>query len=114
MRVQLPTENLTFPDKVYDYPTWRKGYDESEKGRVAASIAIDKAFCDAGDLMERMTQEHAYLLWDRAGRPKGRSDEFWFAAHAAFERDAVEQLAGFRRSQLTRASEDASESPWTL
>jgi len=27
----------------------------------------------------------AYELWDRAGRPNGRSDEFWFAAKAELE-----------------------------
>jgi hypothetical protein len=114
MRVQLPTENLTISHKVDDYPTWRKGYDESEKSRVAASITIGKAFCDAEDLMERMIREHAYQLWDRAGRPEGRSDEFWSAAHAVFERDAVEQLSRFRQRPLTRAFEDVAESPWAL
>jgi Protein of unknown function (DUF2934) len=35
---------------------------------------------------EQMTREQAYELWDHAGRPDGRSDEFWFAARAEFER----------------------------
>ena len=74
MRAQLPTENLTIHHKVDDYPTWRKGDDESEKSRVATSIAVGKAFRDAEDLMERMIREHAYQLWDRSGRPEGRSD----------------------------------------
>ena len=55
-----------------------------------------------------MIREHAYQLWDRSGKPEGRSDEFWFAAHALFERDSDEQLARFRRDQLTRAFEDVS------
>ena len=114
MRVQFPTENLTIPHGVDDYPTWRNGYDESEKSRIATGIAIDNAFCDGDALMERMIHEHAYLLWDRAGRPEGRSDEFWFAARATFEHDAVEQLARFRRRQLTKAFEDVSKSPWAL
>ncbi|HTR11668.1 MAG TPA: DUF2934 domain-containing protein [Roseiarcus sp.] len=33
-----------------------------------------------------MIRERAYELWERAGRPNGRSDEFWFAARAEFER----------------------------
>ena len=33
------------------------------------------------------TPEQAYELWDHAGRPDGRSDEFWFAARAEFERE---------------------------
>ncbi len=35
---------------------------------------------------EQMIREQAYELWDYAGRPDGRSDEFWFAARAEFER----------------------------
>ena len=28
---------------------------------------------------------HAYELWERAGKPEGRSEEFWFAAIAELE-----------------------------
>jgi Protein of unknown function (DUF2934) len=35
---------------------------------------------------EQMIREQAYELWDHEGRPDGRSDEFWFAARAEFER----------------------------
>ena len=38
------------------------------------------------DPIERMIRERAYELWDRAGRPNGRSDEFWFAARYELER----------------------------
>jgi hypothetical protein len=31
---------------------------------------------------EQMIREQAYELWDHAGRPDGRGDEFWFAARA--------------------------------
>ncbi len=41
--------------------------------------AIDKMIHD------KMIRERAYELWDRAGRPDDRSDEFWFAARAEFE-----------------------------
>jgi Protein of unknown function (DUF2934) len=34
-----------------------------------------------------MIREQAYELWDHAGRPDGRSEEFWFAARAEFERE---------------------------
>lgn len=37
--------------------------------------------------IEQMIRERAYELWDRADRPDGRSDEFWFAACVEFERD---------------------------
>jgi hypothetical protein len=36
---------------------------------------------------EQMIREQAYGLWDNAGRPDGRSDEFWFAARVEFERE---------------------------
>ena len=35
---------------------------------------------------EQMIREQAYELWDHAGRPDGRSDEFWFAAKVECER----------------------------
>jgi hypothetical protein len=36
---------------------------------------------------EQMIREQAYELWDHAGRPDGRNDEFWFAARGEFERE---------------------------
>jgi hypothetical protein len=36
---------------------------------------------------EQMIREKAYELWDHAGRPDGRTDEFWLAATAEFERE---------------------------
>jgi len=36
---------------------------------------------------EQLIREQAYELWDHAGRPDGRSDEFWFTARAEFERE---------------------------
>ena len=35
---------------------------------------------------EQAIRTRAYELWERAGRPSDRSDEFWFAARAEFER----------------------------
>jgi DUF2934 family protein len=37
------------------------------------------------DAVEKVIRERAYELWDHAGRPDGRSDEFWFAARGEFE-----------------------------
>ena len=39
------------------------------------------------NMNEQMIREQAYELWDHAGRPDGRSDEFWFAAGAELERE---------------------------
>ncbi len=36
---------------------------------------------------EEVIRQRAYDLWDQAGRPNDRSDEFWFAATAEFERE---------------------------
>ena len=35
---------------------------------------------------EQMIRQRAHQLWDEAGRPNGRSDEFWFGAKSEFER----------------------------
>ncbi len=35
---------------------------------------------------EKVIRELACELWEQAGRPDGRSDEFWFAARFEFER----------------------------
>jgi len=32
------------------------------------------------DSVEKTIRKRAYDLWQRAGRPEGRSEEFWFAA----------------------------------
>jgi Protein of unknown function (DUF2934) len=37
-------------------------------------------------VMEKVIRELAYELWERAGRPDGRSDEFWFVARYESER----------------------------
>ncbi len=36
--------------------------------------------------MEKTIRQLAYELWEQAGRPEGRSDEFWFAARYELER----------------------------
>jgi hypothetical protein len=35
--------------------------------------------------IEEAVRERAYELWERAGQPEGRSEEFWFAAMAELE-----------------------------
>jgi Protein of unknown function (DUF2934) len=44
---------------------------------------------------EKHIREKAYELWERAGRPGGRDDEFWFAAVRELEVEpaAVEKVA---------------------
>ena len=38
--------------------------------------------------LDEMIRKRAYELWEKAGMPQGRSDEFWFAARAEFESGA--------------------------
>jgi hypothetical protein len=38
---------------------------------------------------ESRTRERAYLLWEQAGRPEGRSEEFWFAAATILAAEAA-------------------------
>ena len=38
--------------------------------------------------IEKMIRIRAYALWEHAGRPHGRSEEFWFLARAEFESEA--------------------------
>ena len=35
--------------------------------------------------LERLIREQAYRLWEQAGRPFGRSDEFWYAAQQEYQ-----------------------------
>lgn len=44
---------------------------------------------------EETIRERAYQLWERAGRPKGRSEEFWHAARAEIEGDEAKGDAPF-------------------
>jgi Protein of unknown function (DUF2934) len=43
--------------------------------------------------VERQIRERAYLLWEQAGRPEGRAEEFWFAAHAELAGEADDGAA---------------------
>ena len=52
---------------------------------------------------EKMIRDRAYELWEHAGRPSDRSDEFWFAARAEFERKGrteAKQASGFVRRRV--------------
>ena len=46
--------------------------------------------------IEEMIRRRAYRLWDRAGRPSGRGEEFWLAAKTEIERatDAGDRKLG--------------------
>jgi DUF2934 family protein len=54
--------------------------------------------------MEKVIRELAYELWEHAGRPEGRSDEFWFAARFECERREETGEAG-RDAAVRRPAE---------
>jgi hypothetical protein len=56
---------------------------------------------DEGDELKRRVRERAYFLWERAGRPVGRADEFWQQALNEDARVAEEEQ---------RIDEEAQES----
>jgi hypothetical protein len=66
---------------------------------------------DAQDDPERRTRERAYALWERAGRPDGRADEFWQQARAEEARAAATAAAEERIDEEARESFPASEPP---
>ena len=41
--------------------------------------------------VEERVRRRAYILWERAGRPEGRSDEFWEKACDDVERELMEE-----------------------
>lgn len=41
--------------------------------------------------VEQRVRRRAYILWERAGRPEGRSDEFWEKACDDVERELMEE-----------------------
>lgn len=56
---------------------------------------------------EMPIRERAYLLWERAGRPDGRADEFWVQAQRNEARAAEEE----RIDEEGRESFPASDPP---
>ena len=65
---------------------------------------------------ENVVRELAYELWERAGRPDGRSDEFWFAARFELQRreetGEAEPAAPVRRRAEPPRHESAAD--WSL
>jgi hypothetical protein len=44
--------------------------------------------------LEELIRKRAYELWELAGRPDNRSDEFWFAAEAEITTKCEEKKCG--------------------
>jgi hypothetical protein len=52
---------------------------------------------------ERVIRELAYKLWEQAGRPHGRPDDFWFAAR--FELECREEMGEKLGAPVRRRAE---------
>jgi hypothetical protein len=59
------------------------------------------------DGFERRVRERAYFLWEQAGRPAGRSEEFWQKANHEEARVADDE----RVDEESRESFPASDPP---
>src|SRR5271166_3002215 len=72
---------------IVDRP-YQRTCAESDARRVSGVVGVTNqirlAPAQAEVIRERAYEQRAYELWDHAGRPNGRSDEFWFAALALF------------------------------
>src|SRR5664280_605319 len=44
--------------------------------------------------IQELVRERAYELWQQAGGPEGRSDEFWFAAEHELEDETATTVDG--------------------
>ena len=75
------SENLSIHHKVKDYATWRKGYDEHEKSRLAAGVTNGRVFRSADDPNDIM------VVLDAADIEKARAwlgaDDLKTAMHKA-------------------------------
>lgn len=66
-----------------------------------------------GDDLEHRIRERAYALWQQAGSPDGRQDEFW---HQARQELSGDEHGGGDRETVRRESEEsfpASDAPST-
>lgn len=60
------------------------------------------------DGFREAVRDTAYFLWEQAGRPEGRSDEFWYKALAIHYR---ERAYGIWRRKLRDQQHDATDDP---
>ena len=66
--------------------------------------------------LDQVVRERAYLLWEQAGRPEGRADEFWHQAqhqrfreraHALWEREGCPEGKADEHWSRTRGFEES-------
>ena len=59
--------------------------------------------------IEETVRRRAYQLWEQAGQPEGRSEEFWFAARAELENAA--RTAGKKEPDAPAPRPEATSAP---
>jgi len=60
---------------------------------------------------EKLIREKAYQLWERAGRPDGRNDEFWHSAKQELEAELAVEEIGRSLDPTAEAPPVAEEKP---
>ncbi|HVJ41850.1 MAG TPA: DUF2934 domain-containing protein [Dongiaceae bacterium] len=56
-------------------------------------------------MQDEAIKRHAYQLWEEAGRPAGRDEEFW---------EKAKELAAIEENQLlaTKPAHESNDGPW--
>jgi hypothetical protein len=53
---------------------------------------------------EEQIRDYAHLLWEKAGKPEGRSDEFWHAAEVELNAESESPDAPTETTQPNKTS----------
>lgn len=87
-----PADDAAYVAKALEAAANGRLVPDSELGTLTARIHVSRGgqMAPVGDMvaadsetkfgLEQSVRERAYLLWEQAGRPEGRADEFWHRA----------------------------------
>ena len=124
----LPVEEAAFKEKALEAAGNAKLVPNEELGGLSAKMHISRggqltpygdphgvlAETKAG--LDQVVRERAYLLWEHAGRPNGRADNFWHEAqgqrfreraYALWEREGYPEGRADEHWSRTRAFEES-------
>ena len=83
-----------------DLETLRASMHVSRSGPLEPYADPLSVLAETAAGLDQVVRERAFLLWEQAGRPDGRADEFWYQAqyqrwseraHALWEREGCSQ-----------------------
>lgn len=63
---------------------------------------------------EKDIQHAAYFLWEEAGRPEGRDQEFWFAARERLRHTAPVKAVVHKLSRAAVSTARNAQSAWQI